>query len=400
MPPSPRVSDGTNAAEVTSRLEITPVNDAPRLTVPETFTGDEDAAIPIRLSGTPFSDVDSPASRPMTVTLRVADGTIAAATREGVTIGGTPLERTFKGTIAALNGYFTAESPAVTYTPPADAVGSRQLTIKIVEIVGKKRLATAATSQIVIAPRNDAPIVSAPEGFRVTEDVLGNLAWPATATPFRDIDSQSLVVTLAVPKGVIQAASTPSVTVGGTASRRTFSGSPANLNAFFRRTGAIGYTTATDDDTSTPLTVEVSDGIAVTAITRTIAVTPVNDAPVASPTARLVGAVSGRPFEISYEALRAAADVSDAESANPDIVVQAITIGRLQRWNGKAWLPIVGNLSVPISQRRIAPGQRIRWVPPVGATGSVLAFQVRAWDGDKPAAVATQVTIDIAATTP
>src|SRR6185295_12971853 len=92
---------------------------------------------------------------------------------------------------------------------------------------------------------NDAPTLSAPATFTVTEDVAGNLTY--TGTPFADVDSGSLTVTLSIADGSVNAVSGGGVTVGGTGIARTFSGTTASLNAFFTTAGNITYTGAADN---------------------------------------------------------------------------------------------------------------------------------------------------------
>jgi hypothetical protein len=41
----------------------------------------------------------------------------------------------------------------------------------------------------------------------------------------------------------------------------------------------------------------------------------------------------------------------------------------------------------------VAVGDKIRWVPPAGASGSRPAFKARAWDGSQYSAATAQVTI-------
>jgi hypothetical protein len=105
---------------------------------------------------------------------------------------------------------------------------------------------------------NDAPTVSAPATFTVTEDVAGNLTY--TGSPFADVDSGSLTVTLSIADGSVNATTGSGVTVGGTGTARTFTGTAAALNTFFTTAGNITYTGAADNNTARTLTTQVSDG--------------------------------------------------------------------------------------------------------------------------------------------
>ncbi|MFM8292045.1 MAG: hypothetical protein ACKOC4_10150, partial [Planctomycetia bacterium] len=144
-------------------------------------------------------------------------------------------------------------------------------------------LRRTATSAVAIAEVNDAPVVRVPAAFRVTEDVRGPISWSAIGQPFADDDSAHLTVTLAVADGVIDAQAGDGVTIGGSATARTFAGSPAALNAYFRSVGRIGYTTAPDNDAPRVLTTTVSDGRLSTLATSRIQVAAVNDRPRSRP---------------------------------------------------------------------------------------------------------------------
>jgi len=259
----------SNATVVLSHT-ITAVNDAPTVTAPTTFTVTEDVASNLLYTGTPFADVDS---TNLTVTLSVADGTITGATVAGITLGGTATARTFSGTVSALNTYFTTAGN-ITYTTAANSTASRTLTT----LVSDSLLSASADSTINVTAVNDAPTVSAPATFTVTEDVAGNLLY--TGTPFADVDSTNLTVTLSVADGTISGALATGITIGGTATARTFAGSVSDLNTYFTTAGNITYTTALNNTAQRTLTTSVSDGALSASANSTINVTAVNDAPV------------------------------------------------------------------------------------------------------------------------
>jgi hypothetical protein len=369
---------------------------APTVAVPVGFTVLEDTPTGLVFTGTPFADADSPAAKVMTVTLSVADGVIAATTAGGVTVAGTAVARTFSGTRSALNAFFTASPARITYRPKLNNTAARTLTTRISEINGTGTLFSTATTPITITPVNDAPVVSAPATFTVTEDVKGNLAWPAALTPFADVDSPSLTVTLAVADGTITAASTAAVTVGGTATARTFTGSPTGLNAYFKTLGAIGYTTAQDNTVARTLTTTVFDGSLSASASTQISITPVNDAPTINPAAKLGGGRVGTAFEITYAALRAALNVADVETASPSILITAVDAGTVQKWNGTSWVNVSTAATSALAQRTLSVGEKIRWVPPAGVSGDRAGFKVKARDGALNSAVTAQVTINLA----
>jgi uncharacterized repeat protein (TIGR02543 family) len=117
-----------------------------------------------------------------------------------------------------------------------------------------------------------------PSQFSLTEDVVGNLTFGGT--PFADVDSPTLTVKLAVPDGTISGAAGTGITVGGTATARTFSGAVADLNTYFTTAGKITYLGPQDASGDRTLTTSVSDGTTVVSATSTITLAAVNDAPV------------------------------------------------------------------------------------------------------------------------
>jgi hypothetical protein len=118
---------------------------------------------------------------------------------------------------------------------------------------------------------------SAPASFALTEDVAGNLTF--AGTPFADVDSATVTVTLSVSDGTITGNAGTGIVVGGTAIARTFAGTIADLNTYFTTAGKITYLGAANNTTSRTLTTAVSDGALSASTTSTITFTAANDAP-------------------------------------------------------------------------------------------------------------------------
>jgi hypothetical protein len=367
----------------------------PRIAAPAAFFFTEDTPGPLRFTGTPFSDADSPAATLMTVTLRIADGAIAAANGGGVVVGGPPTARTFTGTLANLNAFFTADPARITYAPAADASGPRGLGVTIAEGPVTQRLSSAVNVPVTIAAVNDAPTVRAPLGFVVQEDVPGNLRWPAGLPVVTDVDSPVVSVRLSVDAGQIVAANGLGVVVAGTPAARTFTGTKAAVTAYFAALGRIRYAPAANDFGDRTLRIEAGDGVAAAATARTIRVTPVNDAPTIAALAAFADGRRNTPFEITHDMLLARSGARDIDTAALAFRVESVVRGSLQRWNGARWVNFVVRNDTPAAQRLIGPGQRIRWVPPAGAVGAIAAFTIRAWDGQAASAVQSRVTVNL-----
>ena len=235
----------------------------------------------------------------------------------------------------------------------------------------------------------------APVVFRVLEDTPGRISWAAVATPFADVDT----VTLGVASGVIDAQTGHGVTVGGTETARTFVGSTTVLNAYFKSLGRITYTTAPDATASRRLTTTVSDGALTTTARTQIRVTPVNDRPTIATSATFLAA-AGQPVVITYARLLAASTARDVDGDSLRFRIESLTAGRIEKWNGSRWVAVRVNAGQPLSPSnqpslppRLGPGERIRWVPPVGATGTIPAFAVRVSDGGLRSLDTCQVSI-------
>ncbi|MFM8338061.1 MAG: LamG-like jellyroll fold domain-containing protein, partial [Opitutaceae bacterium] len=167
-----------------------------------------------------------------------------------------------------------AELGALTYEPVLNENGPKSFTVTASDGALSSSVATVTVSLVAV---NDAPTVSAPTTFNFIEDVADSLAYPSA--PFADVDSATLTVTLTVSDGIITGNAGTGITVGGTATARTFSGTVGDLNAYFTTAGKITYQGAANNTASRTLTTTVSDGSLSASSTSTITFTPVNDAP-------------------------------------------------------------------------------------------------------------------------
>jgi hypothetical protein len=112
------------------------------------------------------------------------------------------------------------------WTPALNANGTlTAFTVKAWD--GVLASASAVQVSVAVAAVNDAPVVSAPTSFALTEDVAGKLTY--TGTPFADVDSATLTVTLSVTDGTITGNAGTRITGGGTATAATFAGTVADL---------------------------------------------------------------------------------------------------------------------------------------------------------------------------
>ena len=319
-------NDGsTSSSAATKIVSVTAVNEAPQVTVPATISVTEDVSSAI--TGISFSDVDAGSSS-VTVTLSVTSGSLAATSGGGVTIGGTSSARTLTGSIANINSFIAGSN--VNFTTAANSTADVTLTASIndggnIGTGGAQQDSETVTLQVSAV--NDAPTITAPGSIFITEDVPGAL----TGISFVDVDagSSNVTATLSVPSGTLSASSGSGVTVGGTASAMTLTGSIADINAFIAAS-SISFTTATNATSNVTLSVAINDGgnsgsggAQTDSTTVTLTVTAVNDAPVNSiPAAQSVDQDSSLVFNSGNGNLISISDV-DAGSNSVEVTLTA-----------------------------------------------------------------------------
>ena len=123
----------------------------PLVTLPKKLTAQADTTSPLVFPTAPFADLVAKASQLFTVTLRVRVGSLSALSTSDVAVSGTPNSLTFKGTLSALNTYFTSVEGRVHYTPLAHSTQSRLFQLRISKTLGSKTLMSTTQSRIHIA---------------------------------------------------------------------------------------------------------------------------------------------------------------------------------------------------------------------------------------------------------
>lgn len=298
-------------------------------------------------------------------------------------------------------------SPSATWTVTAatgSGVGTLRLDLEnargITDAVGLAPTGIPLNGQTYTVSRGGATNVDVPIAFMTTMGTATPLRW--LMNPFTDADSTQLTVTLSASPGAaagtFRAASGGGVTVapsGTAAAELTFTGTVANLNAYFRNAaGLIRYTPAGSSLVPRTLTLSAqgSDGLSgfATAALLVRAAAAQNPAPTLNSTALLAGTV-GQPLVITYAQLVAATGATQTTSRSVQFMLAGPPSGRLEVWSGGRWTAVPALANVPL----LAPGGRIRWTPPVGASGTRPAFSVKAWDGWRMSGV-SQVAANLA----
>ena len=379
-----RATDRTGVfSERVFTITVRNAKEAPTAAVPASFGAVEDTAAKLVFSGTPFTvDAATPSLR-ITVTLGVEKGSIQAASGNGVTVAGTAMSRTFTGSLAALNTFFTDGSGRITFVPAKDDCGSRVLSVTIREWFRGGSLSSTARSTIVITAVDDAPQLRLPDRFQVVEDVRTPLVWRMFSV--RDVDSPSLTVALEVDRGSIDVVGGRGVSVGGNTARRTLTGSAAALATCFAEFGRVAYTTEADGTTPRILSVTLSDGTTSLHGEVRSDVRPGEDRPVVAASGVLAASPSvGR--EIGHAELLAAAGARDVDGDPIQFVVDRVAGGTLEVWSGQRWTPVVTSQPNVWALHRlsratiIGADTRLRWQPDSKSDASA-SISLRAWDG-------------------
>ena len=250
-------SGGPLTASGNSTIAIMAVNDAPVLGVPATIAANEDAVA--ALSGIGVTDIDSGAGN-LSVTMTVAQGTLAAPPAAGIAVAGSPGSTVvLTGNTTALASYMAA--PNMSYTPVANFSGNVNLGVTANDggntgTGGARTDSETATLQV--AAVNDAPSLSAPAVIGISVSGSG----PITGVSVADIDAAatSMNLTLTVPEGTLSATNQGGVTVSGSGTgTMVLIGTVTALNGFFSPTPRVTYNQAAVPSANLGLSLLVND---------------------------------------------------------------------------------------------------------------------------------------------
>ena len=280
-----------------------------------------------------------------------ATGTVVGITASASDADATNNTITYSLTNNALGRFQINSTTGVVSVLDGTLLDYETATSHTITVRGDSSDGSFSTQTFTISVNNvndNAPTVSAPASFTVPEDVAGNLTY--TGTPFADVDSGTLTVTLSIADGSISASTGGGVTVGGTGVARTFTGTTAALNTFFTTTGNITYTTALDNTAARVLTTQVSDGSVTTSTTSTVTVTPVNDAPTTSAvTLAAIGEDSGARLITQAELLANAGDVDGDALTATGLAISGGSGTLVDNGNGTWSYTPAGNDSTAVS---------------------------------------------------
>ncbi|KQQ62467.1 hypothetical protein ASF84_26880 [Pseudomonas sp. Leaf127] len=303
-----------STATDTASVVVTAVNDAPTLTGTGGSVawteGNNVTSTPVVIdSGLTLSDADGPGIASATV--RVSGNysnsqDVLALVSDTATMGN--IIGSWNATTGILNlssagnlasqAQWQAALRSVTYTNLSDSPTTTTRTLEFVVTDGGGASAAAVTRSLTLTAVDDSPVITAASSTQVVEDVASAI----NQISLSDVDSSSGTVTLSVGAGSLAATSGSGVTVGGTSSALTLTGTLTNINTFIANNG-LTYTTVANATADETLTIRVDTASASTDSTSmTLSVNPVNDAPVVtvpasiSVTEDVPGALTGISF--------------------------------------------------------------------------------------------------------
>lgn len=283
-------------------IEVTPVDDAPILTVPGSQTTAEDTAFVFSAAaGNPISVADRDAdegNNRLEVTLTATQGTVTLPTTTGLTLvegdGTGDALVTFQGTVARVN----AALNRLRFLPAPDfnsGFGQARLTIDTNDLgnFGAGGPLNARESiEITVTSVNDEPVITAPATQVMDEDATHRFSGEtANRITVADVDATE-------GTGIVQVSLTASgsLTLGdlagltftagdGTAdASMTFSGSLSAVNTALN---GLAYTPLPDLHGATQITIDVDDlgnvgdgGRRTASHTIQVTIRPTNDAPI------------------------------------------------------------------------------------------------------------------------
>lgn len=115
-----------------------------------------------------------------------------------------------------------------------------------------------------------------------------------------------------------------------------------------------------------------------------------NNAPTLTTVSALTGATTATDFTISYNTLLAASNAADVDGDIVQFRIESVSSGTLTK-NGS---------SVSAGSSTLASGESLVWTSAAGASGTVTAFSVRAYDGSLVSSTAVAVNITLTTTDP
>ena len=238
-----------NSNVVTASISVTAVNDAP-IDGNETNVVTEDTTLTVpAATGLLANTTDVDGATPTITSFLVAGNGVPFTVAPG-TPGVANIANVGILTINSDGSYSFA--PALNYT---GAIPLVTYTVNDNAAVGA--LTDTSTLTLTMSAVNDTPTIAPLAGIAVTEDVATKL----TGISFGDVDAGTgnMTATFTVPAGTLTATTGAGVTVGGTPTALTLTGTLAAINAFISTGTGVFYQTVLNANGTVTLAVNIND---------------------------------------------------------------------------------------------------------------------------------------------
>lgn len=355
----------TTQTATTSYSAGTPVNTAPTLTSISTLSGaTKNSAFTISYT-TLFASSDAADSNGDTLSFRV----------EAVSSG----TLTKNGTAVTAGSTLISSGDSVVWTPAANASGTlAAFTVKAWD--GALASSTAVQVNVTVSS-NTAPTLSAISTLTgAVEDTAYTLSYSTlfSASNAADANNDTLSFRIEVVSSGTLTKSGTAVTAGST---MISSGDSVVWTPAANANGTLAAFTVTAYDgaaySSTPVQVNISTSA-------------VNDTPTLTTLSTLTGATAATAFTITYTTLSAASNAADVDGDSVQFRIEAVSSGTLTK-NGT---------TVTAGSTTLASGESLVWTSAAGASGTVAAFSVKAYDGTAASSTAVAVNITLSTSDP
>ncbi|EFL90016.1 choice-of-anchor C family protein [Ahrensia sp. R2A130] len=230
--------------------------------VQASLTATEDIQSTLDVSNIVIADADA-AGGDVTVTFTSSNGTMVIINGPDVVVGGTGNVATLTGTVDALNAYF-AGSSEITYRGPTDFNGAASIAVTVNDNgnsgSGGGTDVLIGTVAVTVSAVNDDPGGSGvPSAFFTSEDTLAPL--DVSAIQITDVDATSgdVTVTFNASIGSIIIVADGDVTVGGSTSEATLTGTVVALNTYFSELANVSYLGLENFNGTATISVTVND---------------------------------------------------------------------------------------------------------------------------------------------
>ena len=323
-------SDGVLTDSDTVAITITPVNDAPTLATTSTLAYTENNVATAINTAITVADIDNTTLASATVSITSGFESADVLSFTNASMGN------IVGSYDAATGVMTLSSAgatatlaqwqlalrAVKYNSTSDNTATLSRTVSY-QVNDGALNSTVVTSTINMTKVNDAPVNTVPGAQTTIEDT----PLVITGLQMADVDSTTgMSVTLSVTTGILNvlAGTGVTITTNGTASVK-LAGTQADINALLATTNAVTFTPVANSTAAVTLTMLTSDGVLTDSDTVAITITPVNDAPVVTPSVTSVVFTENAVTAVVINSLMTLSDVDSANLTGATVSISSAT---------------------------------------------------------------------------